>query len=602
MVVFGLYYLRLRAFVFQRLWGASIAGAMALGGYFPSALWAQQSEVPNSTMAAAISATGAAAPSNSIRVIASSNRSVVVSSVVGAFTLPLAGNINPEAIWQQPQTSTQSANGRGVWALQADQRSAAKFSISTQSERLSTLEFPLVRLDKAEVFWRNPGKPWQHAQAGDTVALSQWPMLSQHPTFMLHFDTTPGQIDVVAVLQNDGFGETTALLSSDREAREHRILQSSVAGLLIGASALALVVSLLLFAMSRSAAYAHLVAFCVCVTLTALALTGYGAIWFTPEWPRFNDSMKSFAGTAVSATMLTAAVSALDKGAVGVKWRFAVFGTALLLMGYAVAQVWVLPHSWRLMANLGIGVLLTVMGISMCIYSWRRGDRFAPKVMLAVVLFALCAIVFRSFVTVSGVDIFSIGVVTSMIASSLTLGYVLTLRERFGKAVIGRAATHRFRDPLTALLSYEGLEREVEHLAVRQKTSGSAAHVLYFSLQALDSFKHEDGYLVWQRDLVRFAAVLHKVLGEDWHIARLSNSKFGAVRLQGRQKIVPEQLLTLILTNCSRKIDTQDWVDRVGLRMAATSAVLGKTVLDQIIVTLDQDLQNLAPGKRITVV
>jgi two-component system, sensor histidine kinase LadS len=599
MVLFGLFLGYVRVSIFQRQGSVSIAWALVC--FLHSTLWAQQSIAPANTLTVGISAAVATVVATP-RVIATPERSLVLSSQVGAFSLPLAGSLDPETIWQPPQTITQPANAQGVWTLHAGQRIATKFSITTKNERVATLEFPMVRLDKADVFWRIPGKPWQHAQAGDTVALSQWPVLGQHPTFMLHFDGMPGQIDVVAVLQNDGFGEVSALLSSDLAARENHMLQASLAGLLIGASVLALVMSLLLLAMSRSAAYIHLVVFCACVCLAALALTGYLAIWFTPEWPRFNDSMKSFTGTAASATMLTTAVFALDRGAVGAKWRLAVLGTALLLLGYAVAQQWVLPHSWRLMANLGIGVLLTVMGISMSMYSWRRGDRFALWVLLSIVLFALCAIVFRSFVTTSGVDVFSTGVIACMIASSLALGHVLTLRERFGKAVIGRAATHRYRDPLTALLSYEGLEREVEHLAVRQQTGGGAAHVLYFSLQALDSFKHEDGYLVWQRDLVRFAAVLQKVLGEDWHIARLSNSKFGAVRLQGRQKIAPEQLLTLVLTSCSRKIDTHDWVDRVGLRMAATSALLGRKALPELVTTLDQDLQNLAPGKRIAVV
>lgn len=604
MVILGLIFACATAVLFQRFGVVSLAWALALSGCLPAALWAQPSAEPAPTVAAAISAavaTAAADPSRSIRVIATPERSVAVSSLVGAFTIPQQSPLEPEALWQQTQTVTQAVKAQGVWRTDAGQRTVAKFSIATQSERISTLEFPLVRLDKAEVFWRTPGKPWQHALAGDTVAMSQWPVLSQHPTFLLPFESMPGQIDVIAVLQNDGFAETTALLSADREAREHRVMQSSVAGLLIGASALALVVSLLLLAMSRSPARTHLAIFCACITATALALTGYGAIWFTPEWPRFNDSMKSFASTAASAALLTASLAALDKGAVGAKWRITAWGTALLLMAYGIAQVGVLPHSWRWMAGLAIGAVITVMGLSMSIYSWRRGDRFAPWVMLAVVLFAFCGVMFRGFALVSGMDIFSTGVITCMIASCLALGHVLTLRERFGKAVIGRAATHRYRDPLTALLSYEGLEREVENLAVRQQTGGGAAHMLYFSLQALDSYKYEDGYLVWQRDLVRFAAVLQKALGEDWHIARLSNSKFGAISLQGRKKIMPDQLLTLVLTNCSRTIDTQDWVDRVGLRMAATSALLGKTSLQELLVALDQDLQNLAPGKRIAV-
>ena len=534
--------------------------------------------------------------------VATHEHSLVLPGAVGAFHLPLAAPLEPDAIWQSTHPITQVPNVQGVWTVNAGLRSVAKFTLSTQDELISTLELPLVRLDKADVFWRIPGKPWKHAQAGDTLPISQWPVVSQHPTFLLQFETSPGLLDVIVVMQNDGFAETTALLSSERDSREHRGLQANVAGLLIGASAMVLLCSLLMHLIYRSTGTAYLMVYSACLTLAAMVLTGYGAIWFTPEWPWFNDSAKPLASTVAAISMLTAVLTALDRRAVGAKWRMVVQITAVLGLVYALVQLWVLPHAWRLAGGVGLGALVTVMGLSMGAYSWRRGDRFAPWVMMAVVFFALCLVVVsRGFVLVAGVDAFSMVMVTCLIASCVMLGYVLNMRERFGRAVIGRAATHRFRDPLTAVLSYEGLEREVEHLAVRQQTGGGAALLLYFSLQALDSFRDQDGYLVWQRDLVRFAAVLHKVLGEDWHIARLSNSKFGAVRLQGRQKIVPEQLLTLVLSNCSRKIDTQDWVDRVGLRMAATSALLNKTALEDLIVAMEQDIQKLPPGKRIVV-
>jgi GGDEF domain-containing protein len=578
-----------------RLSGASIAWVFALSGILPGALWAQQNHV---SVVAGTPGSYSFAP-----LLVAPDRTQVIPAAVGAFTLPLIGPLDPDAIWQQAQTLTQAASASGVWTIDAGERRAAKFSIATQNELIATLEFPLVRMDRVDLFWRVPGKAWSHAQAGDTVALSKWSLVSQHPIFLLHFETNPGQLDVIAVMQNQGFGETTALLSSDFASRERRLTQASIAGLLIGASAMVFLITLLMCALYRTIGSAYLLAYCACVTLAATVVTGYGAIWLTPEWPWFNDSIKPFASSVASITMLTASLAALDQGAVGAKWRWTVRICAALLLIYAMAQMAVLPYTWRLVGGAGVGVLATLVGLAMSVYSWRNGDRFALWVMLAVGLFGLCVVaVSRGFVSVGGVDAYSMVVVTCMITSCLALRHVLTLRERFGKAVIGRAATHRFQDPLTALLSYEGLEREIENLAVRQQTGGGAAHLLYFSLQALDSFKHEDGYLVWQRDLVRFAAVLQKVLGEDWHIARLSNSKFGAVRLQGRQKIVPEHLLTLVLTNCSRKIDTQDWVDRVGLRMAATSALLGKKALQELITTLDQDLQNLAPGKRIAVV
>ncbi len=157
----------------------------------------------------------------------------------------------------------------------------------------------------------------------------------------------------------------------------------------------------------------------------------------------------------------------------------------------------------------------------------------------------------------------------------------------------------RFRDPLTALLSYEGFERAVENLAVHQHSGAGDAHLLYFSLTNLDNFRNEDGYLVWQRDLVRFAAVLQKSLGRGWHIARLSNSRFGAVRLDDHEVTQTEPLLTLVLSSCSRKIDTQGWADRVGLRMASVRALLTGSGLQDSLRTLEQSVRDLEAGKRI---
>lgn len=588
-----------------RIWRALFFGLLAwlcwLGaaGAQPSAVLVPAAEPVTAPIPAPIPVPVPQSPANVVQ-IAAPERSLAVPNTVGAFFLPLSQPLDPQAIWQQNQPITDLANARGLWCIYAGQRTVAKFTLTSQKELISTLELPLVRIDRVDLFWRVPGNAWKHAQAGDTVALSQWPIVSQHPTFLMHFDATPGVLDVLVVMQNNGFGETTALLSSDRESRERRLLQASVAGLLIGASAMVLLVSILLFAVYQTSASAQLLAYCATATVGTILLTGFGAIWFTPEWPQLNDAAKPLASTVASITMLMAALAALDRSAVGSKLRLAVWAMVALLSAYALAQVVVLPYAWRLAGGVATGVAVTVLGLWVSIFSWRRGDRFAPWVMLAVVLFALCAaVVSRGFAQVWGVDAFSVLMSVCLMASCLVLRHVLVLRERFGRAVIGRAATHRFRDPLTALLSYEGFEREVEQLAVRQQSGGGKSHILYFSLQALDNFKQEDGYVVWQRDLVRFAAVLQKVLGESWHIGRLTNSKFGAVCLEGRNKVKSEELLTMVLSNCARKIDTQGWIDRVGLRMVATGAALAGGAIEEILLALDKKLQDLPSGKRI---
>lgn len=520
--------------------------------------------------------------------------------LVGAFELPTATALDPQAVWDQPYPNSQPANAAGLWRVVYRQRTAAKFTLSSQTEQVYALEIPLSRMDLVEVFWRSPGQAWSHAQAGDTVALSRWPVVGQYPTFMLRFSAALTSMDVLVVMQNAGFADTTLVLSADQTSDERRLIQANASGLMIGACITVLVICLFLCLLYKNRASLYLFFYSIAITLGSILLNGYGAIWFTPESPQFNDSVKPLAATLICVTMLFATRAALDKSVVGRYWQIAVNVLGSTLLVYGFVQYFLLPYAWRLIGGSGGAALVALMGLGLCWTTWRKGDRYAAWVTLAVVLFAMsAAVVTRGFIMVWGIALFSVLTSLCLIASVLVLRHVLTLRERYGRAVLGRAVINEYRDPLTALLSYDGFERAVETLAVRQHSGGGVAHVLYFSLLNLDNFRHEDGYVIWQRDLVRFAAVLQKVLGNDWQIARLSNSKFGAVRLADQRKLATEPLLTLVLTSCSRKIDTLGWVDRVGLRLASVCTPLTNTGLEGSLRLLDQSVRDLEPGKRI---
>jgi hypothetical protein len=527
-------------------------------------------------------------------------RSLMLPSLVSAFQLPLAQSLDPEAIWQSPVTITQPANVQGRWSVSAEQRTAAKFTLATPKDHVFTIEVPLVRMDKVELFWRSVGKNWEHAEAGDKVALSKWPIVGQFPTFVLHFNDAPSTIDVLIVMQNTGTGSTAVHLNTDRESREHRLLQASAAGMLIGASAMVWIISLLLFLMYRNQSSVCLLVYCTTIVVGTSVFNGYAAIWFTPDWPIFNDAAKPFIGSVISASMLATSVSALDKVALGQRARYFAWTVALSVLAYGAVQAIFLRPEWRLVGGAAGAIICVLVAVAVATRAWRRGDGYAPWVVVSALLFAGSAVVVsRGYMQIAGMDFFAVLMALMLVASSLVLRHVLIMHERSGHAVEGRAKITRFRDPLTALLSYEGFERAVDNLAVRQHSGGGVAHILYFSLTALDSFRHEDGYVVWQRDLVRFAAVLQKSLGVGWHIARLSNSKFGAVRLDDYGSKTKESLLTLVLSSCARKIDTERWADRVGLRMTGASTPLTTTGLQEILRVLEQTVRDLPPGKRI---
>lgn len=529
-------------------------------------------------------------------------RTLLLSAVVPSFTLPLHAPLDPDTIWQSsPEPSSlQRSGSQSEWPVAAEHRTAAKFTISAPEHDIYTLEVPLVRMDSVQLFWRNPGGMWKTARAGDTVALSSWPVVGQFPTFILHLEPQQLQLELIIVMQNAGDARTTVMLHSDRESRERRLIQANAAGLLIGASMMVLMINLLLFLLYRNKATLHLLLYCVCITFGTTLITGYAAIWVTPDWPTFNDASKPFVASLICASFVCAGLTTLDRSLLGRPYRRLGYSVAILMLLLGILQLAVLSNAWRLAVASITAAAATLTLLVLSLRNWWLGDHYAYWVACASVLFALCAVVVgRGSLLIAGVDLFTAGMALSLIGSSLMLRHVLVMRERFGRAVQGRAEVTRFRDPLTALLSYEGFERAVETLAVRRH---SQVQLLYFNLTELDNFRHEDGYVVWQRDLVRFAALLQKVLGEDWQIARLSNSKFGAVCTDDKIVTVKiHSLLTLVLTSCSHKIDTQGWADRVGLRMAGTNTYLASQEIKDCLRDLEQAVRDLGANKRIAV-
>jgi two-component system, sensor histidine kinase LadS len=536
-------------------------------------------------------------------VVQAPSSTLVLSAAIASFTLPLQAQLNPDTIWQsEPDPfALRPTTNQGEWFVTAEQRTAAKFTLNANKYSIYTLEVPLVRMDLVQLFWRSPGGAWKTAQAGDTVALPNWPVVGQFATFVLHFEEQQQQMDLIVVMQNAGNARVAVMLHSDNESRERRLLQANTAGLLIGASLMVLLVNVLLFLMYRNTATVHLMMYCACVTLGTALITGYAAIWFTPQWPLFNDASKPFVASLISASIISAGLAALDRTMLGRKWRSFGYAVAMVIVALGVVQLLLLPNVWRMLVSTGSAALAISTLMLLGARNWRLGDRYARWIIFAALLFALCTfVVGRGSLLINGMDFFAAVMALTLIASSLMLRHVLVMKERFGRAVQSRAEVTRFRDPLTALLSYEGFERAVDTMAVSQQGNSGAAQLLYFSLTELDNFRHEDGYIVWQRDLVRFAAVLQKALGEDWKIARLSNSKFGAVSLDDRAATTKiDALLTLVLSSCTRKIDTQGWVDRVGLRMAGVNTQLSSDGLKESLRSLEQAVRELGANKRI---
>jgi hypothetical protein len=147
--------------------------------------------------------------------------------------------------------------------------------------------------------------------AGDRVALSRWPFVSQNPAFVVNVGTTP--VHLMVAIDNEATSRAPVWLATDASYRETQLRQSNLSGMNMGLGLMVVVVTVLGAAVQRRRASVLLAGVATWVFITVISLNGYMAVWLTPQWPALNDASKQFTGVMMSALMFTLTAEALDQ-------------------------------------------------------------------------------------------------------------------------------------------------------------------------------------------------------------------------------------------------------------------------------------------------
>jgi GGDEF domain-containing protein len=157
---------------------------------------------------------------------------------------------------------------------------------------------------------------------------------------------------------------------------------SLILGMFFGLTGLAAVISALSALSLRDSAYAF---YALCVTLMGLTqacITGIAGLHLWPNWPWWNDiSSTMLPLLTASATLLfiSAAVALPERSR-----RLHLLMTGLAVVGVLAAAglAWV-PSASRMELVIPTLWLLELSGMLSMAWAWRRGDRFAPWLLLA---------------------------------------------------------------------------------------------------------------------------------------------------------------------------------------------------------------------------
>ncbi|RZJ23227.1 MAG: diguanylate cyclase [Haliea sp.] len=511
---------------------------------------------------------------------------------------------DPDALWAAPDPlSMAGAQPTEQLRLRAGEAVVGRIRLgSGGGNDLYLVEVPSPRIDVVRLWYRSSpgGRPWQGAEAGDRVAQAQWPFTGPHPAFSVPLGT--GQADVLVLLRNSGLLEVPVLLRTDKAFNQARMRQSNLSGLMMGMGLMVAVVCLIAaVARLRPSAWI-LFAYAVWVGLTVTSLNGYAAIWFLPDWPGLADGGKHFTAVVMAALMLWVVVGTLDrlKPWAWVRW-LGVTATGAAA-GYGLLQFALLPAAWRLAGSLGFSVLCIAMALWLCLLSRLGGGRYVPFVAGGVLAYAaVLGLGLAGSAPVKGLDL------RSALAACLLFGGVLAFRhaqfsrERYGRDVLGRAATGLLRDPLTALLSHAGLRQVCEEMLLRQSADGQPSQLLYLALPGLKKAEAEHGFVLTERALVRLAAVLQRTLGDRWSIARPSQDRFACVAHGGVQEELPE-VATRLLAHCARLTDPPAPLADFGLRIVACERRVDGEALNLTLHEMEAAACAIRPGRRIALI
>lgn len=515
--------------------------------------------------------------------------------------LPLAQRADPDALWvAAPGGSSDWSDGN--WVVRPGQRVVGRIRLQgPPGGGVFVLQAADSSVDRVQIWYRQPGQAWQSAEAGDRVPLSRWPFLGQFPAFALALTGQP--LDLVVAMENGEPLAVTLWLRSDAGYRGAQFLQANFAGLAMGLGIMGALMSLVSAVTYARRANWMVLGYALWAVVVVASITGYLAVWFTPNAAGFNDIAKDFSLILMGALLVAVVAEVLDHLDILGLQRWV--GTTFIVLGSAYVLVYVLalPGAWRTRA-LALWEAWCILGAAvLCAVSWLRGSRLVAFPALAVVMVALTvALQYDTFDLRYELDLNSVLAALLLFASAQLLGQTLFLRERYGRAVLGRAAISASRDPLTALLSFIGMRHAYEEATLDQLAGRGGIAVIMLSLPRFDECSIEHGFVITERVVVRFAAALQQVLGHRWQIGRLSKTRFAALTNTkgGAEEVV--QTATRVLTHCSRLQDPVSPVKDFDLRIVCALRNQSAVSFTDLLQEMEDASVALEETKRIALV
>ena len=434
-----------------------------------------------------------------------------------------AGDSLPWAV-REPG-ATHRIDGKALWI---------RFEARSTAEKPWFLSLKSSGIDRVQLFYRSPEGRWVEHEAGDTKAVSDWPMRGRFPTFELS-PVIGKPVPYWLRIEHERVDFATPIVIQDRSTLlASRELEQFLLGAYFGLAALIVVVAGANAVAYRDRNFGVYAVYVGILAAGQVAYLGIGAQHLWDHWLKWNEVATFLLPGVSSAAALWFARTVTEPARFSKALDLLVWSLiAALLSAVALDTVIVSRGSFALVMVLTLLALFVVFGLIILV--WTQGND--PHIRLIALGF-LPVLVMAVFPIAKGMNLIPISPLTRYglsIGAALEmpiLFYALSLRGARRREAQVRAAALAHNDALTGLAHARTLLQRLDSALVRCRSLKHACALMAVKISNFDSIASEFGRETADKALVVAASLLRRAITDIDLAARVGEHEF-ALLLEG---------------------------------------------------------------------
>ncbi len=446
----------------------------------------------------------------------------------GDYWVDSSGKLAAPQVSDAAANSWQPTQEPQIYPLTVNQALWIRFTVppAPDAERWY-LEVPYPSINRASLFTLDAAGQWNEQKAGDLVAVSKWPVPHRYPLLPL---TISAEVPTKYLLQlenGNSFGTQLRFVSESYLSRsEQRV--SLILGIFFGLVGLAVIVSVLSAVSLRDPAYGFYAVSATLMGLTQAGATGIAGLHLWPALPGWNDAAAFVLPTLALTSQLMFVSAAVSMSERSLPLHRFLTGVSVVGGLVALAEVLV-PMDMRLTVLLSYVFVPGFLTFYVLIWAWRRGDRFAPWLVLAFapVVLATALIAAR---TVGWLPVSFLTVNLAQIGAALELPVVmviLMLRSQHRRENVRRIQGLDRVDPSTGLINGHVFGTRLIRMIARSERLKQQSAVMLIDIVNSGQTERDYGRKTADELPLRVAERLLSTVREIDSAARLSERRFG---------------------------------------------------------------------------